>query len=99
MRLAWLSRPTLLICIVGILIPNALSIGALVLGIGVPPRTAMVFAYATLAVAARLLRPRLIVPLYLALVAYDAVSTIALLFNLAPSEIGIAAHMVSELDI
>jgi hypothetical protein len=43
--------------------------------------------------------PAITVVLYLAVAVYDAVSTIALLFNLAPSEIGLALHLSSELDL
>src|ERR1039458_7056420 len=94
----WLSNSTLL-CIAGIALPNALSLVALVGGIGAPPRTAAIIAYATLAVVARITAPLVIVILYLAVAAYDAISTLALLFNLAPSEIGLALHLSSELKL
>jgi hypothetical protein len=38
-RFAWLSNPTILLCIAGVVLPNALSLGALIAGIGSPPRT------------------------------------------------------------
>jgi len=38
-KLHLLSNPTLLLCLVGVLLPNGLSIGALLTGIGTPPRT------------------------------------------------------------
>ena len=37
--------------------------------------------------------------LYLATAAYDAISTVALMFNLAPSEIGLALHLGAELRL
>lgn len=95
----WRSDPTVLLCLLGVLAPNALSLGALAFGIGVPPRPAMIVAYATVVVALRVLPLTVIVPLYLALVGYDMTATIALLFNLAPSDIGIALHLVRELDL
>jgi hypothetical protein len=94
-----LLNPTAFLCLVGVLIPNALSLGALVTGIGLPPRTAMIVAYATLAVAARIVSAPVTIALDLAAAAYDAISTIALQFNLAPSEIGLALHLGGQLNL
>ena len=98
-RLAWLSNPTVFLCIAGVVLPNALSLGALLGGIGAPPRPAAIIGYATVVVAARLAPPLITVGLYLATAVYDAVSTVALLFNLAPSEIGVALHLSAELRL
>ncbi|MFL5031403.1 MAG: sulfatase-like hydrolase/transferase [Xanthobacteraceae bacterium] len=98
-RFAWLSNPTLLLCIAGVVLPNALSLGALLGGIGAPPRPAAIIAYATVVLVARLAPPLVTVGLYLATAVYDAVSTVALLFNLAPSEIGLALHLGAELRL
>jgi hypothetical protein len=95
----WLSNPTLILCIAGVVLPNALSLGALLTGIGAPPRPAAIVAYATIAVIARIAPPFVTIGLYLATAAYDAISTIALLFNLAPSEIGVALHLSAELKL
>ena len=97
--LAWFSNPTLLLCVAGVLLPNALSVGALLAGIGSPPRTAAIFAYAALALAARIAKPTIVAALYLAIAAYDTVSTVALLFNLAPSEVGLALNLTAELKL
>lgn len=94
-RLTW--SPTLFLCVAGLVVPNLLSIGSLLAGIGMPPRTAAIIAYATVIVLARTVRPSVAVAAYLAVAAYDAVSTLALLFNLAPSEIGMALHLAAEL--
>jgi hypothetical protein len=98
-RLKWLSHPTLLLCVAGVLLPNALSVGALVAGIGSPPRTTAIVAYATLAVAARVVPAPVTIKLYLVTASYDAISTIALLFNLAPSEIVAALHLTAQLNL
>jgi hypothetical protein len=95
----WLSNPTLMLCMAGIVLPNALSLGALIAGIGAPPRTSAILAYATLAIAARITPPMVTVILYLVIAAYDAISTIALLFNLSPHEIGLALHLSAELKV
>jgi hypothetical protein len=97
--LASLSTPTLMLCVAGVLLPNALSVGALLAGIGSPPRTAAIFAYAALALGARIAKPSIVVALYLAIAAYDTVSTVALLFNLAPSEVGLALNLSAELKL
>lgn len=97
-RFAWLSNPTVFLCIAGVLLPNALSIGALLAGFGSPPRTAPILCYATVAMIARFASAPVVIALYLAAVVYDAISTIALLFGLAPSEIGLALHLSGELN-
>ena len=99
LRLGWLSNPTLLLCVAGLVLPNALSLGALVMGIGAPPRTTAIAAYATLVLIARIVPRPLTVVLYLAVAAYDAIATIALMFNLAPSDVGLALHLSAELDL
>jgi hypothetical protein len=83
-RLNW--APTLFLCVAGLIIPNLLSLGSLVAGVGMPPRTAAIIAYATVIVLSRAVPPPAAVAAYL-----------ALLFNLAPSEIGMALHLAAEL--
>lgn len=97
LRRLW--NPTVFLCLVGIVLPNALSLAALIFGIGSPPRTAAIMAYATLALIARNVPAPVTIALYLAVVVYDAISTIALLFNLAPSEIVLALHLTGNLHL
>jgi Sulfatase len=94
-----LWNPTTFLCLVAVVLPNALSLTALVLGIGSPPRTGAIIAYATVALVARNVPPPVTIALYLATAAYDAVATIALLFNLAPSEILVALHLTADLKL
>jgi hypothetical protein len=94
-----LCNPTVFLCLVGIVLPNALSLAALAFGIGSPPRTAAIMAYATLALIARNVSTPVTVALYLAIVVYDAIATVALLFNLAPSEIVLALHLTANLHL
>jgi hypothetical protein len=98
-RFGWLSNPTFLLCVAGVVLPNLLSIGAFVAGIGAPPRPGLIMAYATLVIVARLVSPFITAILFLALVAYDAIWTLALSFNLAPREIGLAIHLSRELRL
>jgi hypothetical protein len=98
-RFGWLWNPTLFLCIAGIVLPNALSLGALAAGIGSPPRTAAIIGYATVAVIARIVPAPVTIVLFVGTAAYDAVATIALLFNLAPSEIMLALHLSADLKL
>jgi len=97
--IARFSNPTLFLCVAGLVLPNALSIGALLLGIGAPPRTTAILAYATVVLIARMVPRPLSVVLFLAVAIYDAIATVALLFNLAPSELGLALYLTAELDL
>ena len=91
--------PTVFLCVAGVILPNALSLVALVTGVGAPPRTAAIIAYATVAVIARIAPAPVTAVLFLAAAAYDAIATIALLFNLAPSEIMLALHLSADLKL
>jgi len=70
-------NPTVFLCVAGIILPNALSLVALAAGIGSPPRTTAIIAYATVALVSRLVPRPVTVMLFLATVIYDAVATIA----------------------
>ena len=98
-RSGWPSSPTLFLCVAAVALPNALSLGALIAGIGMPPRSTAIVCYATVALIARIAPPAVTIALYLATAAYDAIATIALLFNLAPSEIGLALHLSAEMKL
>jgi len=98
-RFGWLWNPTLLLCLAGVVLPNALSLGALAAGIGSPPRTTAIIGYATVAVIARIVPAPVTIILFLGTATYDAVATIALLFNLAPSEIMLALHLSADLKL
>jgi hypothetical protein len=99
LRVERLWTPTVFLCIAGVILPNALSLVALVAGIGAPPRTGAIMIYATLALLARMLPSPLTIVLYLAAATYDAITTIALLFNLAPTEILLALRLSGDLKL
>jgi hypothetical protein len=94
-----LTRPTLLLCVAGLLLPNLFSIAAFLLGIGIPPRTSQIVAYAIVALLARGMRPRITVLLFLVVVACDAIYTLAMLFNLTPTEFGLTLQLATELRL
>jgi phosphoglycerol transferase MdoB-like AlkP superfamily enzyme len=87
----WLvAHPTLGLIAAGVLLPNVLSLVTLLFDIGLPPRSSAIPLYVAAALCARLLPFPLVVAAFLAALAYDLVSTVALLFGLAPSEIVVA---------
>ncbi len=94
-----LLSPTILLSIAGLFLPNALSVGAMISGIGLPPRTAAIILYAMVALSVRYLSPLPVAILFIIVAIYDAISTIALQFGLAPSEIGLALHLANELNL
>lgn len=73
----------------GLLLPNLLSLVSLssVVDIGLPPRTAAIMLYATIAVCARRIPFAVTVALFFAVLAFDMVRTISLMFGLAPTEL------------
>ncbi|GJE35952.1 hypothetical protein LDDCCGHA_6173 [Methylobacterium oxalidis] len=73
------SRPTLLLLLGGIALPNALALAANI-WVDVPPRTAAIAAYAAVALLSAHLRAAAIVPLYLAAVTFDGLAIIAHVF-------------------
>lgn len=94
-RRAWnalsdfLRAPTTVLILGGLLLPNLLSLATLgdFIDIGFPPRTAAIVLYACLAILARRIPFALTVVLFLAILTFDIVSTISLMFGLAPSEL------------
>lgn len=96
---AFRASPTLVLCIAGLLLPNLVSMAALVAGIGYPQRTAAIVLYAIVAVLARYVPRKFVFAAFIFVAIYDAVCTIALQFGLATTEIGLALHLVDELDL
>lgn len=80
-------RPTLLLFLGALLLPNALAIIASI-WIGVPTRTSAIAAYVVLALACSRIPPVAIIPLYLAVLAFDLLLIIAHIFYLDLSLIG-----------
>ena len=86
---AWLTSPTALVMAAGLILPNLLSIATLgsLLDVSLPPRTISIMAYAMLAICARRIPFVLTVILFLGILAFDLIWTIAVSFGLAPSEL------------
>jgi len=77
------ARPTVLFMSAALLIPNAVFLAAIIVGIGTPQRFVAIVAYLVVALLARHLSPLGIVVSYLVVLTYDLASTVALLFGLS----------------
>ncbi|HEY9079918.1 sulfatase-like hydrolase/transferase [Magnetovibrio sp.] len=77
------ARPTLLFICVALLIPNAVFLAAIAVGIGTPQRFAAIVAYLVVGLLARNVPPPVVVGTYLTVLIYDLASTVALLFGLS----------------
>jgi len=76
-------RPTVVLIVAAVLLPNAVFFVAMALGIGTPVRAVAILAYLVVGLLARHVRPWLVVALYAGVFAYDVASTTALLFGLS----------------
>jgi hypothetical protein len=87
-----LQAPNATLLAAGLIVPNLLSLASLstLVDIGLPPRSGAIFLYAVLAILARRMPFAGTVILYLAVLAYDIVRTLSLMFGLAPSELMLA---------
>lgn len=95
----WIAqRPTLLFVCAALLVPNAVFLLAVVFGFGTPPRTAAIIAYFVIALVARQLPLPLIISFYFAVLAYDVISTVSLLFGLPFYEIATALKFATEVS-
>jgi hypothetical protein len=90
------QRPSLLFICVGLLIPNALYLLAIVFGIGTPPRTAAIIAYVVVVLLAPHLPLFLVFSTYLVVLTYDVVNTVSLLFGLSVFDVVIALKFALE---
>ena len=85
----FLQLPNVTLLAAGLLLPNVLSFAAAssLIDIGLPPRTGCIILYATLAICARRLPFALTAVLFVAILGFDLVWTLSLMFGLAPSEL------------
>ena len=76
----------------GLVLPNILSLATLcsLIDVGLPPRTGCILLYAALAICARRLPTAISAILFLAVLAFDLVWTLSLMFGLAPTELLVA---------
>lgn len=97
---AFLKAPTTVLVAGGFLLPNLLSLATLgsFIDIGLPPRTAAVFLYATLAIVARRIPFALTAVLFLGVLSFDMIRTISMMFRLAPTELIVALNMASRIN-
>ncbi len=96
---AWIRNPTLLLLLVAILLPNTLFLGAILAGIGTPPRPAAILAYLAVAVIARVFGRAAGVTAFLLALVYDAINTVSLLFGLSFLEIAATLVYAREVQL
>lgn len=96
-----LSADTVRLLLCGSLLPNALSLATLlsVIDIGLPPRSAVIILYGIVALCARRLPFGLTCLLFAAVLAFDLVWTISLMFGLAPDELMAALEHVRRVNL
>jgi hypothetical protein len=84
-----LSSPHARLLAGGLLIPNILSLATMtsLIDIGLPPRPAAIALYASIAILARRIPFLLTVVLFLAVLTFDVVQTLSLMFGLGPSDL------------
>lgn len=83
------NAPNALLFAGGLLLPNLLSLATFIpiVDLGLPPRSAAIALYASLAILARRIPFALTVVLFLCVLAFDMVRTLSLMFGLAPTEL------------
>lgn len=96
-----ISSSTAKLLLAGLLLPNLLSLATFlsIIDIGLPPRTASIILYGTLAISARRIPYALTAALFLGLLAFDLVWTISLMFGLAPSELVVALEHAARIRL
>jgi hypothetical protein len=92
-------RPTLLLFLVAIVLPNALFLGAILAGVGTPPRSGAIIAYFTAAVIARVFGRGIGIAAFLFVLIFDVINTISLLFGLSFLEIAATLGYARELKL
>jgi hypothetical protein len=88
--------PTLAFILAAILLPNLVALVAVVMGIGTPIRTSAILGYFVVVLLARRCRPSTALAVLSAVVAYDVINSIALLFSLSFLEIAAALRFATE---
>src|SRR6185437_3888549 len=91
---AFVRSPTVILLLAGLILPNLLSLASLAsfIDVGLPPRTGCIIFYATLAICARRLPFVVTGILFVVVLGFDLIWTLALMFGLAPSELLVALN-------
>lgn len=101
MALPRADSPNVLLLAGGLLLPNLLSLATVipVVDLGLPPRSAAIALYASVAILARRASFALTVVLFLSVLAFDLVRTISLMFGLAPTELMAALDQARRIHL
>lgn len=84
----------------GLLIPNLLSLATMasLVDIGLPPRSAAIALYASIAILARRISFMLTVVLFVAVLAFDILQTLSLMFGLGPRDLMLAVDHARRIN-
>ncbi|WP_374378088.1 hypothetical protein [Dongia sp.] len=97
--LNWLKRPSVLLAVIGLVLPNIAFVALNLAGVGVPPRTLPIILYMLAAASIRFLPSPLVVIFFIAALAFDVIYCATQLFGLTLTEALFALRFINELDI
>ena len=95
----WMRRPSVMLVIVGLVLPNLAFVVLALLGISVPPRTLPIILYLLAAASTRFLPGPLVILLFVAALAFDIMFCATQMFGLTLTEAVFALQFIHELDI
>jgi hypothetical protein len=95
------KSPTVVLLAAGLLLPNLLSLATLgsVIDVGLPPRTACILLYASLAICARRIPFAVTVVAFLAILAFDLVWTLSVSFGMRPHDLMAAVDQARRVRV
>lgn len=96
---AFLTRPPVLLLLIGVVVPNLVFVALALAGLSVPPRTLPAVFYIVVAASLRFLPPPAVAGLYLLAVLFDIVFCATQFFGLAPQEAFFALRFIYELEV
>lgn len=94
-----LANDKSLVLLAGVILPNALAVGAELFYVGLPPRTLAIVLYGCIAALSGRVRPAILVAAYIAVLAFDTISSIAAAFYIAQIDLVGYLHLGSNINI
>ncbi|MBI2255776.1 MAG: hypothetical protein HYU58_14235 [Proteobacteria bacterium] len=95
----WLRQPTVLLIMVGLVLPNVAFVALSLIGISVPPRSLPIILYLLAAVSIRFLPGWAVVAALVVAFSFDVMFCATQLFGLTLTEALFALRFINELDI
>jgi hypothetical protein len=95
----WLRRPSVLLLIVGLILPNMAFVTLSLIGISVPSRTLPIIIYLLAAASIRFMPSTTVAMMFVGALAFDIMFCATQLFGLTLTEAIFALQFINELDI